>query len=378
VDVDMQQAGTVTLLGRANTQNRPQSHQAAYQLRISDTGAWSIARNSSGGVLTTLTSGTRAALGLNTWHTIALGFSGNQITATADGATLGSVTDNSFTTGQVGFGVVGYQTNLFDNLGITPNAPGNLGGVLKGQESGLCVDVPGAGQANGTAVTLWDCNGGGNQSWTATPAGQLTVYGTKCLEAGGTADGSVARINDCTGTGAQQWTVNADGSVTGSGKCLDASGHGTANGTAVVIWGCNGGVNQKWARTDVPGILKGQESGKCVDVPAGNQTNGTRPALWDCNNGNNQVWTSTATNELRVFDAKCLEAAGGGTADGTAVQIYDCNGSAAQRWRVRSDGSVIGVGSGKCLDATGHGTANGTEFVIWTCSGGANQLWSRS
>ena len=30
--------GTVTLLGRANTQNRPQGHQAAYQLRISDTG----------------------------------------------------------------------------------------------------------------------------------------------------------------------------------------------------------------------------------------------------------------------------------------------------------------------------------------------------
>jgi hypothetical protein len=382
VDVDMQQGGTVTLLGRANTQNRPQNQQAAYQLRISDTGAWSIARNSSGGILSTLTSGTHTALGLNSWHTIKLGFSGNQITATLDGATLGTNTDNSFTTGLVGFGVVGYQTNLFDNLTVTPNAAGNFGGILKGQESGLCVDVPGSSQTNGTAVNLWDCNGGTNQSWTATPAKQLMVYGTKCLDvnAGGTADGTPVQIYDCNSTGAQQWTVNADGSVVnvGSGKCLDASGHGTANGTALVIWGCNGGVNQKWARTDAVGILKGQESGKCVDVPAGNQSNGTRPALWDCNNGNNQAWTSTATNQLKVFDTKCLEAAGGGTADGTAVQIHDCGGSTAQQWRVRSDGSVIGVGSGKCLDAVGHGTANGTLFVIWTCNDAANQKWSRS
>jgi O-glycosyl hydrolase len=379
-DVDMQQAGTVTLLGRANTQNRPQNRQAAYQLRISDTGAWSIARNSGGGVLSTLTSGSHPALGLNSWHTIKLGFSGNRITATLDGATLGAVTDNSFTTGLVGLGVVGYQTNLFDNLTVTPNAPGNIGGILKGQESGLCADVTGAGQANGTPVTLWDCTGGANQSWTATPARQLMVYGTKCLDAGSGADGTAVQIRDCTGSGAQQWSVDADGSVVnnGSGKCLDATGHGTANGTVLAIWGCGGGVNQKWARTDTTGVLKGQESGKCVDVPAANQANGTKPALWDCNNGGNQAWTSTATNELRVFDTKCLEAAGGATADGTAIQISDCTGSAAQRWRVGSDGAVVGVGSGKCLDATGHGTANGTQFVIWTCNGGGNQKWSRS
>ncbi|MET1073916.1 MAG: ricin-type beta-trefoil lectin domain protein [Umezawaea sp.] len=378
VDVDMQQAGTVTLLGRANTQNRPQGRQAAYQLRVADTGAWSIAKNSSGGVLTTLASGTRSALGLNSWHTLKLGFSGNRITATADGTTLGAVTDNSFTAGLVGVGVVGYQTNLFDNLSVTPNAPGDFGGYLKGVESGICVDVPAAGHANGTAVALWDCTGGDNQSWTATPAKELRVYGDKCLDAGGTADGTAVRINDCTGASTQQWTVNSDGSVVGSGKCLDANARGTAPGTALVIWGCNGGGNQKWARTDTTGFLKGQDSGRCVDVPAFEQTNGTRPALWDCNGGSNQTWTSTATNQLKVYDTKCLEAAGGGTADGTAVQINDCTGSAAQQWRVGSGGAVVGVGSGKCLDATGRGTANGTLFAISTCTGAGNQKVSRS
>jgi hypothetical protein len=34
-----------------------------------------------------------------------------------------------------------------------------------------------------------------------------------------------------------------------SGLCLDVLGAGTANGTAVEIWGCNGGANQKWTRT---------------------------------------------------------------------------------------------------------------------------------
>ncbi|MEK8110370.1 hypothetical protein NKG94_50705 [Micromonospora sp. M12] len=59
-DVNMQQAGTVTLLGRANTQLRPQNRQAAYQLRISNTGSWSIAKHTTSNTTTTLASGTVA------------------------------------------------------------------------------------------------------------------------------------------------------------------------------------------------------------------------------------------------------------------------------------------------------------------------------
>ncbi|MER6441042.1 ricin-type beta-trefoil lectin domain protein [Streptomyces sp. NPDC001185] len=382
VDVDMQQAGTVTLLGRANTQNRPQSHQASMQLRISNTGSWSIARNSSGGILSTLASGTRASLGLKSWHTIALGFSGDEITATVDGAALATVNDSSFTTGQAGFGVVGYQTNLFDNLTLTPNAPGNVAGILKGQGSGLCADVPGSSQSNDTAIALWDCNNGANQKWTATPSKQLKVFGTKCMDAAGgaTANGTVVQIYDCNNTTSQQWTIKSDGTVVGvgSGKCLDAIGGGTANRTALVLWDCNNGANQKWARGSTPGILKGTESGKCLDVPAANQTNGTIPALWDCNNGSNQSWTSTKSNELTVFDTKCLNVVDGSTADGAPVEIYDCNGKTSQQWRVRSDGTVVGVASGKCLDVTNHGTANSTPLVIWPCNGATNQQWRRS
>ncbi|MEU4835051.1 RICIN domain-containing protein [Streptosporangium sp. NPDC023615] len=32
-----------------------------------------------------------------------------------------------------------------------------------------------------------------------------------------------------------------------SGKCLDANAAGTANGTKLILWACNGGTNQRWS-----------------------------------------------------------------------------------------------------------------------------------
>ncbi|WP_433221209.1 ricin-type beta-trefoil lectin domain protein [Dactylosporangium sp. CS-047395] len=252
LDVNMQQAGTVTLLGRANIQNRPQNRQAAYQLRVSNTGAWSIVRHTNTNTDTTLASGTRAALGLNTWHNLRLGFSGGQITAAVDGTTVGTAGDFTYGSGQAGVGVVGYQTDQFDNLSVTANSGPTLS-VLRGVGSGRCADVPALSQTNGTQLALWDCNGGANQTFTSNASKRLQVYGTKCLDVNGasTADGAAVQIWDCNSGTNQQWNVNPDGTVVGvgSGKCLDATGAGTANGTLLEIWTCNGGDNQKWARS---------------------------------------------------------------------------------------------------------------------------------
>ncbi|MET9552651.1 glycoside hydrolase family 97 catalytic domain-containing protein [Streptomyces sp. NPDC006645] len=265
--------------------------------------------------------------------------------------------------------------------GMTTCGSSDYDGVLKGQESGLCVDVPNSTQTNGTDVKLWECNGGSNQLWTQTPSRQLTVFAGKCLDVdgGNTADGTVVQIWDCNSSGAQQWSVNTDGSVVNpaSGKCLTSRGHGTASGTALEIRGCDGGAHQKWARAAAAGPLKGQESGRCLDVPGNATDNGTRPALWDCNGGANQTWTSTASNQLRIYPTECLGVSGGSTADGSAVVITDCDNTAGQQWRVRSDGSIVGVASGKCLDAYDGGTANGTQAIIWPCNGAPNQRWSR-
>jgi hypothetical protein len=84
------------------------------------------------------------------------------------------------------------------------------------------------------------------------------------------------------------------------------------------------------------------------------------------------------SGELTVFANRCLEAASGATANGTAVQIHDCSGTYGQKWRVRSDGTIVNLGSGTCLDAVDAGTANGTQLQLWTCNGGTNQVWTRS
>ncbi|MGI5237938.1 ricin-type beta-trefoil lectin domain protein [Dactylosporangium sp. CA-139066] len=148
--------------------------------------------------------------------------------------------------------------NWYDSWGIDTSTgavtlPTTSGSRFVGVQSGRCLDITGASQANGTAAELWDCNGGANQTFTPTAAGELRVYGNKCLEArgGGTGAGTAVDISDCTGGNHQKWTLANDGTVVGvqSGLCLDAYGAGTANGTKIIIWTCNGGANQKWARS---------------------------------------------------------------------------------------------------------------------------------
>jgi hypothetical protein len=37
--------------------------------------------------------------------------------------------------------------------------------TIVGQQSGLCLDVSGAGTANGTPIEIWTRNGQANQQW---------------------------------------------------------------------------------------------------------------------------------------------------------------------------------------------------------------------
>jgi len=252
-DVLLEKAGNVSLVGRAGSQvTTNQAALNAYYLRVSDTGAWSILRNNLSAQVTTLRSGTTSALGTNRWHALSLGFSGSTITASVDGTVVGSVTDTTLSAGQVGFATSQGETAQFDNLAVAGSGGGTTS-ALRNDNAGRCLDVPNASQTNGTQVTLWDCNGGGNQQWTVNTARQVQVYGTKCLDAegAGTAPGTRVIIWDCTGGTNQQWNVNTDGTVTGvqSGLCLGPNGGGTANSTPVTLQTCSSGNSQKWTRT---------------------------------------------------------------------------------------------------------------------------------
>ncbi|WP_327002910.1 ricin-type beta-trefoil lectin domain protein [Dactylosporangium sp. NBC_01737] len=251
-DVMLEKSGYAQLIARGNTYNHqgPQNLNG-YYFRVSDSGAWSILSNNTSGNWRTLASGTTPSFGTGRWHTLSLTVNGSTLSASIDGTTVGSVSDTTWVAGQIGYGTGQGVTAQFDNLSVTA-AGGSTGptGELRGAGSNRCLDVNGAGQADGTVVQIWDCNGGANQQWTLTSSNQLTVYGNKCLDANGTASGSRTRIWTCNGGTGQQWRLNADGTIVGvgSGLCLDVNGAGTANGTAVQIWTCNGGANQQWIR----------------------------------------------------------------------------------------------------------------------------------
>ncbi|MFC4014768.1 lectin [Nonomuraea purpurea] len=116
--------------------------------------------------------------------------------------------------------------------------------------------------------------------------------------------------------------------------------------------------------------------GKCVDVAGAGTANGTAVQLYDCNGTAAQSWAWNGDGSVRAL-GKCMDVAGGATANGTQVQLYDCNGTGAQRWTFNG-GQIVNPQSNRCLDATGNSSANGTRLQIWDCAGSANQRWTRS
>ncbi|MEV4657080.1 ricin-type beta-trefoil lectin domain protein [Micromonospora sp. NPDC049301] len=113
--------------------------------------------------------------------------------------------------------------------------------------------------------------------------------------------------------------------------------------------------------------------GKCLDVDNAGTADGTRVQLWTCNGTGAQSW-SRVGDTYRAL-GKCLDVDNGGTADGTKVQLWTCNGTGSQVWQPQSDGSIRNPQSGKVLEAAGAGTADGTQIQIGTYAGGAHQKW---
>ncbi|GAB3189523.1 glucose/arabinose dehydrogenase [Micromonospora palomenae] len=114
-------------------------------------------------------------------------------------------------------------------------------------------------------------------------------------------------------------------------------------------------------------------AGKCLDVSNAGTADGTKIQLWTCNGTNAQQW-SRVGDTYRAL-GKCLDVDNGGTANGTKVQLWTCNGTAAQAWQPQSNGSLLNPQSGKVLETAGAGTADGTQAQIGTYAGGAHQHW---
>ena len=120
VDAELAKPGVIEIIGRAGTQKRPQSHQQGYILQVSDIGAWTLVKSDEDGKHVILSSGTTKALGIGRWHRLSLSLKKESITASVDKQEITSVSDRAYKGGQIGLGVVGYDTDQFDNLSISP------------------------------------------------------------------------------------------------------------------------------------------------------------------------------------------------------------------------------------------------------------------
>jgi hypothetical protein len=186
-------------------------------------------------------------------------------------------------------------------------------------------------------------------------------------------------INDINGNGinvpAMAWTDQVDNSLIGCGNSWGGSQSGTS--FTVTFGGPRGGGGS--------GRLVAPFSGKCLDVNGAGTANGTKIQEWTCNGSAAQTFhkVAVANGNFQIVNDnsnKCVDITAAGTADGTKAQLYDCNGTGAQAFSIVDVGSgnskLVNPNSGKCLDISASGTADGTQVQIWDCNGTGAQTWS--
>lgn len=106
-----------------------------------------------------------------------------------------------------------------------------------------CLDLTSAGK-----LVLWTCHGGANQSFTFATRGsaRISVNG-KCLEPAKAGHAQVRGAACDVNRAEQLWTLEDTGKITNrTGGCMDLAASGTADGTEILRWDCNGGRNQKF------------------------------------------------------------------------------------------------------------------------------------
>lgn len=132
-----------------------------------------------------------------------------------------------------------------------------------------------------------------------------------------------------------------------SGKCVDAAAAGTADGTAVQQYTCNGSNAQQWQFRAVGGgyvrVDNRNHAAKSWDVTNVSTADAAPVQLWSYSGGFNQQWLPVeepggAFHFVNRNSGKCLDIPAASAADNARVQQYTCNGSAAQSFRVGATG----------------------------------------
>lgn len=117
VDGLLEQAGHLDLIARAGGPQQHVSGAPGYHLRINNTGNWSMFRENTSQNDTILASG-KISYGLNQWVTLGLKVQGNSIQALLNKRVVATVSNTTYTRGQVGLLVSKWVHAQFDNFSV--------------------------------------------------------------------------------------------------------------------------------------------------------------------------------------------------------------------------------------------------------------------
>lgn len=127
---------------------------------------------------------------------------------------------------------------------------------LTNQTSGLVMDNPAYSSASGTQMVQWSRNQGANQAWrfVSQGGGYYTIQNGASglfLTSGGW-NGAPVSQQAASSSDTQLWQLKPAGSNwhvvnKATGLAIDDPSFSTTQGTGLIVWGENGGVNQTWA-----------------------------------------------------------------------------------------------------------------------------------
>ncbi|KAI4138536.1 MAG: hypothetical protein L6R39_006736 [Caloplaca ligustica] len=125
-----------------------------------------------------------------------------------------------------------------------------------------------------------------------------------------------------------------------TGMTIDSAGK-YGNGNAVVQWGRNGGLNQRWLLTqnsDTSWNIVNLSTWQALDCPGGKAEVNRAMVQWAPNRDENQRWwvdqQEDGTYKIWNKASSCALDGESGTANGVALIQSGWNGSSQQRWRL--------------------------------------------
>jgi hypothetical protein len=133
-----------------------------------------------------------------------------------------------------------------------------------------------------------------------------------------------------------------------TGYCLGVAAGNVTNGTAIIVWPCNGNSDQKW--TNIGDALpypagtffssrNGTNNNKCLGVAGGSGSNGAALIIWDCfgTSHTDQYWEAIPVGNgcyvwYNAYSNKVMGVQGGSTSQGASVIQWDYLSHPDQQW----------------------------------------------